>query len=81
MFREKFFKSIHDAEDVIHGKSHNRKQYDEALSFLDDYVCVDYEKTLNYRNIYTLKGFDDDKKGWLKWYEENKCNDTQFKKK
>jgi len=78
-FKEQFFQSIRNAEDVIYGKFHNREKYDEGLRFLSQYVSVDYDKALNYRNVYTLRGFEDDKKKWLKWYEENKCQNIQFK--
>lgn len=78
-FKKIFFQSIQNAEEVIYGKSHNRTKYDEGLGFLNHYVFVDYEKTLNYRGIYTLKGFEDDKKKWIDWYEQNKCSNIQFK--
>lgn len=73
VFKDKFFQSLQDIEEVIYGRSHDRKKYDDGLSFLNKYVDVDYSKTLNYRNIYTFKGFNDDKIEWLKWYEAHKC--------
>jgi hypothetical protein len=34
---------------------------------------------LNYSHTYSIPAFEKDKGGWLKWYEENKCNNIQFK--
>jgi hypothetical protein len=34
---------------------------------------------LNYAHIYPGSTFESDKIVWMKWYEENKCNNIQFK--
>ncbi len=57
------------------------KKYNSSLSFIGHYAHVSWEKRMNYDNSYpTRADYQQDRAGWLKWYEENKCNNIQIKK-
>ena len=79
-FKEAFFKNISFVENYMHGKGH-RPEYKSGLDFISRYVEVSYEEMLNYSGSYTnIEAFEKDKKRWLEWYEDNKCNNIQFVK-
>lgn len=79
VFKIKFFESIKKVEDDINGNG-EPEDFEKGLDFIDNYTKVSYDKMLNYTNSYTtMKDFEKDKKIWLKWYEENKCSNLQFK--
>lgn len=57
------------------------EKYNSSLSFIGHYAHVSWEKRMNYDNSYPNDAdYQQDKAGWLKWYEENKCSNIQFKK-
>jgi hypothetical protein len=33
---------------------------------------------LNYARSYPFGVYKDDRKNWIKWYDENKCSNLQF---
>lgn len=77
-FKTKFFLSIDNVENYLLNKG-ERNSYETSLAFISQYTHVSYEKTLNYDNTFPFKSFQEDKSNWLKWYEENKCNNIQIK--
>ena len=77
-FKEKFFSSIDNIENFLLNKG-KRSSYEISLGFISQYTHVSYEKTLNYDNRFPFTSFQEDKSNWLRWYEENKCNNIQFK--
>lgn len=87
-FKERFFKCIKNVETFTLNNSYLNKervtqaQFIESLGFLSKYVkdvVVDYNSFLNYYYGYPSEAdFLEDKEGWLKWYEENKCNNIQL---
>jgi len=77
-FKKKFFLSIENVENYLLNKG-KRDLYETSLGFISQYTHVSYEKTLNYDNTFPFPSFQEDKSNWLKWYEENKCNNIQIK--
>lgn len=76
-FKEKFFfninyieKNITEVQDV---------KFKNILYFLSKNVHVSFDRMLNYANTYPIGVFEEDKKGWLKWYDENKCKNIKIK--
>jgi len=70
---------IAKVEEYTLGKG-ERKEFDNSLKFLSKYVKVSFEEMMNYANEYTnFDVFEKDKNSWLTWYEENRCNNIQFK--
>lgn len=59
----------------------SEKIYGLTEGFISHYTIVSWWKRLNYDGNYTAQSdYEQDKAGWLKWYEENKCNNIQIKK-
>lgn len=77
-FKKRFFLSIDNIENYLLNKG-ERSSYETSLSFISQYTHVSYEKTLNYDNTFPFTSFQEDKSNWLRWYEENKCNNIQIK--
>ena len=76
-FKEKFFTNIKYIEENI--TEVQDAKFKNTLYFLSKYVHVSLESMQNYANTYPIGVFEEDKKGWLKWYEKNKCNNLQLK--
>ncbi|MGL2962454.1 hypothetical protein ACSVH2_01390 [Flavobacterium sp. RSB2_4_14] len=76
-FKDEFFKNISIVENLTYGTGDGNLR--ESLNFLSKYVPVSYGKLLNYKFGYDSETFKWDKTTWLKWYEENKCSNIQFK--
>lgn len=76
-FKEKFFSNIDYIEKNI--TEVQDAKFKNTLYFLSKYVHVSLERMANYANSYPIGVFEEDKKGWLKWYEENKCNNLKLK--
>ena len=55
------------------------KNYQLSLKFISYYTHVSFESMANYARTYPIGVFEMNKKGWLKWYDDNKCNDIQLK--
>lgn len=77
-FKKAFFSNIENIENNI--SINQNESFKKSLRFLSKYVHVSYESTLNYANVYTTDAFKTDSEEWLKWYEENKCNNIKIKK-
>ncbi len=94
-FKILFFKNIKVVEDYMKMEDttiiNNLEEYkhlmtDEkqkkifsSLQFISKYAHVSFESMANYAHTYPIGIFQKDKKGWLRWYEENKCKNIQFK--
>ncbi|TRW22986.1 hypothetical protein FMM05_14910 [Flavobacterium zepuense] len=76
-FKKQFFSNINYIEKNISVKQD--EQFRTSLKFISKYAYVSYDSMLNYARTYPIGIFEDDKKGWLKWYDENKCSNIQFK--
>ena len=55
------------------------KTYKLSLQFVSKYTHVSYDMMSSYDGSYPLGVYEKDREGWLKWYEENKCKNIQFK--
>lgn len=53
------------------------KNFNISLKFISKYTHVSYESISHSR--YPFGVYEEDKSVWLKWYEDNKCNNIQFK--
>lgn len=78
-FKKEYFYHIKMIDSLVE-KSQN-KQFTKSLLFVSKYAHVSAESMLNYANTYPMGVYEDDRKGWLEWYEKNKCSNIQFKKK
>lgn len=77
-FKLEFFNNIKIIDNLIY-TSQNAK-FHAALKFISQYSHVSAESMLNYARTYPGGIYEDDRKIWIKWYEENKCKNIQFKK-
>ena len=75
-FKEKFFLRINYIEENISIRQDNK--FKETLEELSKYVHISFDKMANYARTYPIGVFEEDKKGWLVWYEKNKCNNLQW---
>jgi hypothetical protein len=79
-FKDVFMSHIVNVENYTLQKEFDKKKFNEGINFLSKYCYISEEELMNYANEYTNSiVFYKDKEGWLKWYEENKCNNIQFK--
>ena len=76
-FKKVFFQNIQNVENLIY-KSQN-ESFHNSLKFISKYTKVSWESMANYSRTYPSGIFEEDKLVWLKWYEENKCGNIQFK--
>lgn len=76
-FKEKFFLNVNYIEKNISVRQDEK--FKNSLEFLSKYVHVSFERMANYANTYPIGVFEEDKKGWLEWYEKNKCNNLKLK--
>ncbi len=78
-FKKVFFENIENVKNHTL-REPNNGHFLESLDFLSNYVDVSSEKIYNYEVRYpTIEVFKMDEMNWLKWYEENKCRNIQFK--
>jgi hypothetical protein len=79
LFKKGFMLKVGNVEKYTYGVG-NRKDFITGLEFISKYCHVSYNEMANFYNNYdNLESFKKDKEEWLKWYEENKCNNLQFK--
>ncbi len=78
-FKKVYFSHIGIIDSLV-SKSQN-KEFEKSLLFVSKYAHVTAESMLNYARSYPIVVYREDRKGWLEWYEKNKCNNIQFKKK
>jgi hypothetical protein len=76
-FKKVYFENIQNIEN-LETKSQN-ESFHNSLKFISKYAKVNFESMANYARTYPYGIFEEDKAGWLKWYEENRCNNIQFK--
>ena len=77
IFKKAFFENIRNVENLI--DKHQNESFRNSLKFIDIYSDVSFESMTNYAGTYPFGVFEKDKKVWLKWYEENKCQNIQIK--
>jgi hypothetical protein len=78
-FKAEYFRNIQTVGNYFSQQESPEKTYD-ALKFIAKYSKVSFEDMLNYAKTYPYATYEKDRKGWLEWYEKNKCNNIQFKK-
>lgn len=79
-FKDAFLLNINKVENYTLGKEFNKKEFNDGINFLSKYCHISEEELMNYANEYTnSRVFYKDKEEWLKWYDENKCSNIQFK--
>lgn len=76
-FKVEFFKNIQNIENQL--TTEKDDNFNISLKFIAKYAHVSFESMANYAHTYPIGVFEKDKKVWLKWYEENKCSNIQFK--
>lgn len=76
-FKKIFFTEINVIDVFINGDG-NREDYIEALNFIASYSQVNFESMYNYATSYPYGIYLEDRKQWLQWYEDNKCNNLQI---
>jgi hypothetical protein len=76
-FKKVYFENIRTI-DSLETRAQN-ESFHESLKFIAKYTHVSFESMLNYARSYPYGIYQEDKVIWLKWYEENKCNNIQFK--
>ncbi|TDX92646.1 hypothetical protein BCF50_1586 [Chryseobacterium daecheongense] len=77
-FKKEYFFHIGVIDSLVE-KSQN-KRFKKSLLFISKYSHVSTESMLNYARSYPIVVYKEDRKGWISWYEKNKCNNIQFKK-
>jgi hypothetical protein len=76
-FKKTFFYHIENIKKNIFVRQDSA--FKNSLIFISNYTHVSLGSMLNYAGLYPAGVFETDKKGWLSWYEKNKCNYIRFK--
>jgi hypothetical protein len=76
-FKKEFFRRINIVEQNL--SLNQDSLFRSSLIFLSNYAPVSFYETMNYARIYPPQALERDKKVWIKWYEDNKCNNLQLK--
>jgi hypothetical protein len=76
-FREMFFRHIENIDNNI-AVSQDSK-FKESVIFISNYAPVSTNSIMNYARSYPFGIYEEDRKKWIEWYEENKCKNIQFK--
>ncbi len=77
VFKKVFFENIQNVENLLY--EIQGESLKNSLNFIGKYTKVSFESMANYAHTYLAGVFFEDKKVWLKWYEDNKCKNIQFK--
>ena len=77
MIGETDIKNLNDVENFF--TQERVDLFDSSLLFISKYSKVSYESMLNYARSYPYDTYKNDRVNWLKWYDENKCNNIQLK--
>ena len=77
-FKKEVYKNINVVDSLIYKNQND--QFNKSLLFISKYTNVSFESRLNYARLYPNGIYEKDRKGWLEWYEKNKCNNIQLKK-
>ena len=79
-FKNVYFEKIDIIDKRMSRKnSVTNEEFKKALLFISKYTSVDFESMANYAKTYPIGVYETDRIGWIKWYEENKCNNIQFR--
>jgi hypothetical protein len=79
-FKKVFMDNITNVENYTLGNETDKTKFNSGIIFLSKYTSLSYEKILNYSFEYVdINAFHKDKVVWLKWYNDNKCSNIQFK--
>ncbi len=76
-FKKMFFKHIENIDSGITGLQNLK--FRESVIFISNYAPVSTDRIMNYSRTYPYVVYKRDREKWIKWYEENKCNNIQFK--
>lgn len=76
-FKKKFFYHFNYIED--HMFKAQDSLFRVSVTFISNYAPISTNKLWNYDRSYPSGVFEKDRVNILKWYEENKCNNIQFK--
>lgn len=76
-FKTVYFGNIQNIENLIYNDQN--ESFHNSLKFISNYAHVNFESMMNYSNTYSSVAFEEDKKNWILWYENNKCKNIQFK--
>lgn len=77
--QNKFYKDVENFEDAFKLHEKRKESLMSALKFISKYTHVSFESMWNYGNTYPYGIYINDRENWIEWYEENKCNNIQFK--
>ncbi|KAA2223763.1 hypothetical protein [Chryseobacterium sediminis] len=76
-FKYEFYKNINIVDSLI--TKNQNESFHKSLKFISIYSHVSYESALNYSRTYPYGAYEKDRKGWMDWYEKNKCSNIQLK--
>lgn len=78
LFKKEYFRNIN----IVDSSIYKPQGYElkSSLLFISQYSHVSFESMLNYARTYPGGVYQEDRKIWISWYEDNKCKNIQFKK-
>lgn len=76
-FKRIFFEHIENIDNGIKGLQNLK--FRKSVIFISNYAPVSTDRIMNYSRTYPYVVYKRDREQWIKWYEENKCNNIQFK--
>lgn len=76
-FKEKFFYHFKNIENNI--AISQDSTFIKSVIFISNYAPVSINYIMNYSRTYPIGIFEKDRIKILEWYEENKCQNLQFK--
>jgi len=76
-FKQLFFYHVKYIDDNI-GVLQDSK-FRESVIFISNYAPLSVNSIMNYASTYPIGKYREDRVIWLKWYEDNKCRNIQFK--
>ena len=78
-FKKLFFSHIANIDQnitIFHGE-----KFIQSVIFISNYAPTSTNEIMNYSRTYPFGVYEKDRKKWIEWYEKNKCNNIQIKKK
>jgi hypothetical protein len=76
-FKQMFFSHIENIDKNM-TISQNAK-FRESVIFISNYAPTSTNEIMNYARSYPFGIYQQDRKKWIEWYEENKCKNIQLK--
>ncbi len=76
-FKKEFFYHVKNIDSNI-SNQHSR-MFRESVIFISNYAPVSVERIFNYAMLYPIGIYEQDRVKWIEWYDQNKCNNIQFK--